>query len=69
MFLPTLDGARMHSTKLLEVRPNMRKKVMDYIIPRRREIIMLNLQTTNLASNKENLPLALDSQEEDQHHN
>jgi len=58
----TFGGARMHSTKLLEARPRVRKKIMNYIIPRRRWTIMSDLQATNLTSNKENLPLVLDPQ-------
>jgi hypothetical protein len=54
--------AMTHSTKLMEARRKMRKEIMNCIVPCRRQTSMLDLQAIDLASNKENLPLALDPQ-------
>jgi hypothetical protein len=54
----TLGGAKTHSTKLLEVKPKIRKIIMNCIIPHRKQTNMLDLSATNPASNKKNLPLA-----------
>jgi len=58
----TLGGAKMHSTKLLEARPKIRKTIMNCIVLHRKQTNMLDLQTTTLTSNKENLPPTLDPQ-------
>jgi len=58
----TFGEAMTHSTKLMEARRKMRKEIMNCIVPCRRQTSMLDLQAIDLASNKENLPLAPDPQ-------